>query len=493
MIRGLAFSTFLCVCLAAQSARADLIIEASVGEPPAKADEYMTAVRAIVIRDLHESVRADEVIARFRDLPRPGIADPSQTATKIIDEIEIGYKNVLQGNFKDASTALSAQLAIAYDNAGVLVLEPNARTEFTRALVGLGISRYRSGDSAAGAEAFAELARTTGGQPLRGFGSEAEKLYTQSSSALLKIPRGKLLISVSEPDAQIFVNEVGSGRGGTFSADMIPGWYRVLVMVKDRSLRYDVTITSNQETKVDLDWQLETSLVVTPSAIGLRLQQGDERRRLPSYVARLAKRANAEDSITVFMIASRCGHVALTGARFDRNRQWERARWGQILLDRPDTSAIRTLVLSVMKNEPSPDVTTDEDAATACPVDDSTTHGANDHVTSGRAWMKWTGIAGIGAGLVGGAFAIKFALDSSSASDDYNRVCAVMCTSEQANSLLDAQSSANRNLTIAGIAGGAAIVTGGVFLGLWHHTRHRATVAILPSRHGSIASLALAF
>lgn len=492
MNRPFALLAIACACLVARSAHADVIIEASVGERTAKADEYMTALRAILVRDLHESLRREDVIARFRDLPRPGITDPTQTAAKIIDEIEIGYKSVLQGNFKEASTALSAQLENARDNAGVFVLDPNARTEITRALVGLGISRYRSGDSAGGAEAFAELARTTGGQPLRGFGSEAEKLYNQASSPLLKLPRGKLLVSVSEPDAQIFVDEVGSGRGGTFSADMIPGLYRVLVMVKDTSLRYNVTISSNKETKLDIDWQLETALVVSPSSIALRLRSETERRRLPSYVARLAERGNIEQSITVFIVTSECDRIALSGARFDRSKQWQRARGGKILLTRPDTIAIRKLVLSVLKNEPSPDVLTDESATGECPPEESTVVDTTEHVTSGRAWMKWTGIAGIGVGIVGGAFAIKFARDSRDAGAEFDRVCAVMCTSEQARNLLDAQSSANRNLTIAGIAGGAAVVTGGVFLGLWYRSP-RVRVALLPSRRSSMAALSFSF
>src|SRR5437762_2280742 len=118
MKRGLVLVAIASACLAARLAEAGLIIEASVGERPAKADEYMTALRAILVHDLHESIKADDVVARFRDLPRPGISDSSKTAAKIIDEIEIGYKNVLQGNFKAASTALAAQLAVAHDNAG---------------------------------------------------------------------------------------------------------------------------------------------------------------------------------------------------------------------------------------------------------------------------------------------------------------------------------------------------------------------------------------
>lgn len=201
-------------------------------------------------------------------------------------------------------------------------------------------------------------------------------------------------------------------------------------MVKDRSLRYDVTINSNQETKLDIDWQLETALVVTPSSLSLRLRPGDERRRLPSYIARIAERGGVETSVTVFTVTSECDRVALTGARFDRSQQWQRVRWGKILLTRPDTSAIRTLVLSVIKNEPSPEVLTDESAATVCPSDESPAPETSDQVASDRSWMKWTGIAGIGAGLVGGAFAVKFALDSRAAGDEFSRVCAVMCTSD---------------------------------------------------------------
>ena len=74
--------------------------------------------------------------------------------------------------------------------------------------------------------------------------------------------------------------------------------------------------------------------------------------------------------------------------------------------------------------------------------------------------MRWTGIAAIGVGAIGGGLAIKFAGDEREKEDEIDRVCAVSCSSGQLRALQDDQQAAHRNAVIAGIAGGALVVTG---------------------------------
>lgn len=80
-----------------------------------------------------------------------------------------------------------------------------------------------------------------------------------------------------------------------------------------------------------------------------------------------------------------------------------------------------------------------------------------------RAWMKWTGLAGIGVGLIGGGLAVKFALDGKSANDDLTTKCATSCTSAEALAIQSDGKAANRNAVIFSIGGGALLV-GGVAL-----------------------------
>ncbi len=81
-----------------------------------------------------------------------------------------------------------------------------------------------------------------------------------------------------------------------------------------------------------------------------------------------------------------------------------------------------------------------------------------------RAWMKWSGIAGIGVGAIGTGLAIKFALDGKSANDDLAEKCKTSCSSATALALESDGKAANRNAVIFGVAGGAILVTGVVFL-----------------------------
>ena len=111
-----------------------------------------------------------------------------------------------------------------------------------------------------------------------------------------------------------------------------------------------------------------------------------------------------------------------------------------------------------------------------------------------RGWMKWAGIAAIGVGALGGGLAIKFALDGKSADDDLAKLCETSCSGAQAKAIEDDGKAANRNAVIAGVAGGAFLATGVVFLVL---SRGGATqqpeVALQLTRGGASAGYAWHF
>src|SRR5690606_34162823 len=106
------------------------------------------------------------------------------------------------------------------------------------------------------------------------------------STLLAKSQPGKLLISVNDPDARIFLNEIGVGRGGTYGAGKLPGAYRALVIVKEQSLHYQVTVPPGSEVKLDLDWDFERALVVTPQRVALMLRAQPSRAKMLEYVTR---------------------------------------------------------------------------------------------------------------------------------------------------------------------------------------------------------------
>lgn len=84
--------------------------------------------------------------------------------------------------------------------------------------------------------------------------------------------------------------------------------------------------------------------------------------------------------------------------------------------------------------------------------------------TNNRAWMKWSGIAGIGVGAIGLGLAVKFGLDGKSADDELADKCKTSCSSDVALALENDGKAANRNMVIFGVAGGAILAAGVVFL-----------------------------
>lgn len=110
-----------------------------------------------------------------------------------------------------------------------------------------------------------------------------------------------------------------------------------------------------------------------------------------------------------------------------------------------------------------------------------------------RAWMKWAGIASLGVGAISGGLAIKFALDGKAADDDLAKLCATSCSGAQAKQVEDDGKAANRNAVIAGVAAGAFVGGGIVFLVLSRgggsgETASEPEVSLAPTRGGATAS-----
>lgn len=335
-------------------ARAELVYEVYVGNRPADADRYMAPMRE-AMRELGIA-GPREIASRFVAAPRPSVVDPKVAAAQIVDQIELGYRSVLQGrDFKAASQTLANALELARDNPAVFLGDANLRTEVTRALVALGVSLNRTGELGRAKEAFAELSRMLGGQPLKGYGREAERLYDVVNGPLAKGPRGRLSVEVNVPDARIFVNEDGASRGNAFSGDMIPGKHRLLIAVKDRSLSYDVMVEANKETSLDLDWAVEQSLVISDGWVGFRVQSQLDRSQGLVYAKALSRRSSRETTAIALGVEKLCGRLAVTGVRYGLGPKLQQVS-AKVLLGQRDDVRLRALARFLVRDEKSPDV-----------------------------------------------------------------------------------------------------------------------------------------
>jgi hypothetical protein len=344
--------------LATSTANADAVFETYAGPRPVYADQVTNLIRGIFSKELTGNIaRPELLIAALHHVPQPGVADTNLTSRALFDRLEIGVRDALTGtDFKAAATALDSALATAFANDGVYVAEPSARSEITRAQVQLGISRNRIGDRAGALDVFGDLARSSNGQPLHGYGPEAERDYGEALATLLRQPRGKLLISVSEPDAQIFVDEDGAGRGGTYTSDVIPGQYRVTVMFHAQALHYDIAVEQGHETKLEIDWDLETHLVVSPLWVGVQLAAPTDADHMARYARGLAH-LTGRDQVALFGITEACDHVVVTGTRIDATSSTDQARTAHVILDNNhDRDILRTLARYLVLGQTSPTV-----------------------------------------------------------------------------------------------------------------------------------------
>lgn len=480
--------------LLAPAAHADSYFEVYVGKRPAEAEHVMPRFYKLLTAEFH-AVSPEALSAKFVSPPLPGVTDPKVTASAIIDNIELGYRAAARMQYDTAIGTLTSAIDQATRNEQVFVAEPNAPAEMMRALVQLGLSYYARGDIGKGTDAFAELARSLDGQPLKGFSDAAQQRYSEASKLLLKSQPGKVLISVSDPEAQIFLNGIGVGRGGTFTAGKLPGPYRALVMVKDRSLRYPLTVAPGGEARLELDWDFETALVVTPTWVGLQLVSPPSPSKLAQYVDRLADRTVGETTVATVTLERTCGKLGLTGRVFARRPSVKQQKVARVEIDESAPEPAMRALLAYMRNgELSPEVHVGE-PRTECntPVASTDDPAIETHPGRPSSWKKWTGVGLFAAGLVGGGLSIKYALDAQSAGDELQRVCAVTCTSQQARSLGDKQDTANRNALVAGVGGGVLAVTGAVLYILSRRGGAASQVSVAPTPGGAAASFSFSF
>lgn len=256
----------------AQAAPA-LLFEAHWGARTEEAARLLEAVREPLER--HGAVVSPATIAALDNevLPLPARWDDTLSLEALTARLEAGVRSYLLGRFRLAAQQLEAALAAAHRNPLLLVADTSSRQWMTQALVSLALTRARLGEPARAAAALGEQIRSYPELPVThaAFGSRGDALYTQTRRALESEPRGGLMVDVSDADARIYINEVGRGRGGAFASDVLPGEYRVLIVLRGRARRYRVSVHGNAQTRLLLDWDQESRFALGRDWAGLEL------------------------------------------------------------------------------------------------------------------------------------------------------------------------------------------------------------------------------
>jgi len=279
-----------------------LVLEAHVGARPLE----LAATVGPVLDELEQRGFAAHPGSITRALggraPRPGVLDGGKTAAEITQLVESGFDAFTRGKYRDAETSLGLAVHQIKRNPGLLVLDAsNARSTF-HAYVGLALSQAKLGNAPESVETMTELLRSFSTQTISRaeYGPQAEQFYRAVQKQTQLMGRGRLTIAAGNDHAMIFVDGELRGMGKAALADLIPGTYRVFIDVPGTSGRqYEVDVRASADTRLDVDWEIDASLLMSSQWVGFVFASEVERSKEASYARALARRWGGESLVIV--------------------------------------------------------------------------------------------------------------------------------------------------------------------------------------------------
>ncbi|HEX3476714.1 MAG TPA: hypothetical protein VHT91_16925 [Kofleriaceae bacterium] len=411
----------------ARPAGAQVVLEQYHASRPDEADAIMAILRD-ELGENHAVARPEHIAPFLFHAPRPAITDPGLTSDMLIDKLELAAKSYIKVSYDTALVQLTTALAEADANYGLAVEDADVKSAMARAQVALALTYKKLSEQVAekirpekdaekrtgkpspilpelvaaknDLDAKAREAMTTyirgSREPVarRMFGPPGELFYNEVRKSLDTARRANLAISVSEPDAQLFVNGLLVGRGATFAADQLPGPYCIIARVGRQMLRYDVTMDSRHPATLDIDWSLDSVLHVSKQWVGLMLTEGVTEGR---YVRPIALRMGGELSLIFVGVRRERDYLAVYGYYYDRAYRGGVVRWsGEThVTGARDELKLRDLARLLTTGKQSPHVVPIGSAeVVASPLDS-------------RPWLGYAAGAGATGALALGAFSLS--------------------------------------------------------------------------------------
>jgi hypothetical protein len=163
--------------------------------------------------------------------------------------------------------------------------------------------------------------------------------------------RGRLTVAAGNDHAMVFVNGELRGMGKAALADLIPGIYRVFIAVPGTSGRqYEVEVRAGADSRLDVDWPIDASLLVSSQWVGFVFAGEVERTREASYAGALARRWGS-DRIVIVGTTQLQGRSAVIATQYLASG--EVARSALVVTGGGDDARLRSLARFIADGTPS--------------------------------------------------------------------------------------------------------------------------------------------
>lgn len=322
------------------------------------------------------------------------------------DRVEQGHKAWVAGRFDEAARVLSPLVTLAHDNPGAL-LDMNdkaPRDRLLKAMTDLAISQLRSGDQASAKATMGELLRGWPDAAIsRGtYGAEAAQLYDDVKRAMIERGRGRLIVTASDANAVVFIDEHSEGFSGVTKDNLFAGEYRVMIQVGPMVSRsHRAIVKAGEDTRIEIDLAFDQA-VHTGTWTGLTFASGSERdKHEAAFAAGFAKAIRAT-AVSVVGIDESRERPALVGSLINLASAREARRAALALDPPPPEERVRALARFLAGDEPEKglEVLVDKPIAKAdVPVATVEEHATT---TSSSPWKWVTGVGAVGALVTGG-------------------------------------------------------------------------------------------
>lgn len=476
-MRGLVVGLVLMFAVPARAAGGSgLVLEAYTGDRPADANRLLGPVLDELAGNKFSTgdTVARQIDAQVSRAAESGGGLPGDFAA----QVEKGFHAYVTGKFDEAIKVLVPLVDTAHANSGAFLRDPSLREPLNKALIVLAIAQQRTGDPSAARATFGEVLRSfPDSQVSRGtYGPEAADLFDQVKREMAAAGKGKLTVK-GDDGAVVFVDEVFRG---TSTTELVPGEYRVTVMLNNKPSRsHRVVVKAGSETTISVDARLDQALHTNGWTGFAFPSEADRDAHEGPFAAKIATSLGATE-VAVVGIEQVRGRSAIVGSLVSLSTGREIRRASVAMDPDPSNDRLRALAKYLEGEEPAGGIEVQPLDTTPLATTTTTSGGQvvshDEPSAKGSRWGGWKWITGaIGVGGLGTGAVLLAMNGSCSNTPPMGQLCRVYATAGPGYGAL---------------AGGAVFTGISIYLFATQHKEASKTAFIAPTGDGAIAGVA---